>query len=116
MGFKNTTFAQTGDRGSEVLKPLPSGTVWRPGDSVEVSWGIRYNHGGGYSYRLCPAEANLTEECFQQTPLSFTGMPSFRWNDGKELFFKGTYISEGTTPAGSMWAMNPIPRIDDGPS
>lgn len=40
-------------------------------------------------------------------------MPSLRWNDGKELWFKGTYITEGTYPTGSMWAMNPIPRIDD---
>ena len=26
--------------------------------------------------------------------------------------FNGTYVSEGTVPAGSTWAMNPLPRID----
>ena len=31
---------------------------------------------------------------------------------GTELFFDGTYVSEGTTPAGSAWAKNPIPRND----
>lgn len=31
-----------------------------------VTQGIRFNHGGGYSYRLCPASEPLTEECFQK--------------------------------------------------
>ena len=30
-----------------VLPPAPSGTIWEAGSSVEVSWGIRFNHGGG---------------------------------------------------------------------
>lgn len=65
------------------------------------------------SYRLCPSSEALTESCFQRHPLNFTGMPSLRWNDGKEMWFRGTYVSEGTFPPGSMWARNPIPRIDD---
>merc|ERR1711933_658422 len=106
-------YAKMGDRGSKVLKPLPSGTEWEAGSSVEVSWGIRYNHGGGYSYRLCPATEELTEECFQKLQLNFTGMPSLRWNDGKELFYKGMYTTDGTSPPGSMWARLQIPRIDN---
>eukprot|EP01044_Picomonas_judraskeda_P001562 COSAG03_NODE_95_length_13149_cov_7.907969_3_plen_54_part_00 len=38
---------------------------------AEVSWNVRNNHGGGYSYRLCPATETLTEECFKQHPLDF---------------------------------------------
>ena len=48
--FAPTEFAKMGDLGSKVLQPAPSGTVWTIGDEVEVSWGIRYNHGGGYQY------------------------------------------------------------------
>lgn len=114
--FTETKFAKQGDLGSKVLKPTTSVTRWTAGSTVEVVWGIRYNHGGGYSYRLCPASEQLTEACFQQLPLNFTGMPSLRWNDGRELWYKGTYVSEGTHPPGSMWARNPIPRIDDSPA
>lgn len=28
----------------------------------EVAWGIAANHGGGYQYRLCPADKDPTEE------------------------------------------------------
>ena len=35
----------------------------------KVGWGILANHGGGYSYRLCRVGEQLTEECFQKTPL-----------------------------------------------
>ena len=31
----------------------------------KVGWGIIANHGGGYSYRLCKDDQELTEECFQ---------------------------------------------------
>jgi hypothetical protein len=34
--------------------------------SFFVCRAINANHGGGYSYRLCPSSANATEECFQQ--------------------------------------------------
>ena len=113
--FYNTEFARQGDLGSKVLAPAPSGTVWARGSAQEVAWAIRYNHGGGYAYRLCPAGQPLTEACFQRTHLGFVGRPSLRWNDGKELHFNGTYVSEGTHPPNSMWARNPIPRINDSP-
>ena len=45
--FANTSFAKFGQLGSVVLPPAPSGTIWEAGSSVEVSWGIRFNHGGG---------------------------------------------------------------------
>lgn len=111
--FKDTKFAKMGNLGSQVLHPLKTGVMWSTGSVVEVAWGIRYNHGGGYSYRLCPASEELTEECFRKLPLNFTGMPRLRWNDGKELFYHGMYLTEGTSPRSSMWARNQIPRIDD---
>lgn len=111
--YSDNEFAKMGDLGSTVLPPAPSGTVWAAGTAVEVSWGIRYNHGGGYAYRLCPANASLTEECFMQTPLEFLrDKQALMWNNGTRLPINGTFVNEGTKPAGSTWAMNPIPRID----
>ena len=40
------------------------------------------------------------------------GLQSFIWGDGVQIYFNGTYVSEGTLPKGSTWAMNPIPRND----
>lgn len=111
--FMATSIAKQGDLGSKVLKPMPTGVVWTAGETAEVSWGIRYNHGGGYQYRLCPAGEELTEACFQKTPLAWAGDEfRLRWNNGTERAFKGTYASEGVQPPGSVWARNPIPRID----
>jgi hypothetical protein len=45
--FSNNSIASMGDLGSKTLKKGPSGATWQAGSSVRVSWGIRYNHGGG---------------------------------------------------------------------
>ena len=58
-----------GDQGSEVLKKDKPTAVWTAGSTVEVAWAIRFNHGGGYQFRICPAGQPLTEDCFQKTPL-----------------------------------------------
>ena len=71
--FFPVPWAKQGDLGSRVLPRTAPGTVWMAGDVVEVGWGIRYNHGGGYQYRLCPAGEPLTEECFARHPLPFYG-------------------------------------------
>ena len=55
----------------KYLPPMPTGTVWKAGDVVEVAWTHKAFHGGGYQYRLCPARKVLDEECFQATPLPF---------------------------------------------
>jgi hypothetical protein len=75
------------------------------------------NHGGGYQYRLAPKEKDgtrLTEAEFQKTPLPFVGQQRLRWGGpaGTTLAFDGVYVSAGTTPVGSRWAQNPIPRND----
>jgi len=95
---------------------MPSGTVWAAGSVVEVSWTIEANHGGGYQYRLAPAAGPLTEATFGKMPLPFVGKQSLRWggSSGTTLSFDGTYVSQGTTPTGSTWVMNPIPRNDFG--
>lgn len=111
--FANNQFAKFGDLGSQVLPAAPSGTVWTAGSTAEVAWGIRYNHGGGYQYRLCPASETLTEECFQRTPLPFVrDKQQLMWNNGTRMSIVGVFVDVGTTPAGSTWARNPIPRID----
>eukprot|EP01047_Picozoa_sp_COSAG01_P008024 COSAG01_NODE_311_length_19072_cov_73.511727_12_plen_145_part_00 len=73
-------------------------------------------HGGGYSYRLAPATGPLTEEAFGKMPLDFVGQQSLRYSSGQQIWFNGTYVTEGTTPKGSMWSRNPIPRNDIGGS
>jgi hypothetical protein len=70
--FVPTSVAKLGDMGSS-LPAAPSATIWTAGTDVEVSWTQKAWHGGGYSYRLCPASSNLTEECFQAHPLNFVG-------------------------------------------
>ena len=75
--------------------------------------------GGGYQYRLAPADGPLTEETFGKIPLPFVGQQGFRWgggpaHGGSEHFFEGTYVSNGTVPSGSTWSLNPVPRYDHG--
>jgi hypothetical protein len=98
-----------GEKGSQVLNTTGL-TTWQAGSTVEVSWGIAANHGGGYQYRLCPKSEELTEECFQKMPLPFaTATQKLRWANGTEVEINASLVSEGTTPLGSTWARNPIP-------
>merc|ERR1711915_15432 len=110
--YRTTPHAKQGDYGSQSLQESTEQPQWKAGGTVNVSWSITANHGGGYQYRLCPKGENLTEACFQKNPLNFVGLQSFVWGDGTQIFFQGTYVSVGTTPKGSTWAMNPVPRND----
>ena len=60
--------------GIKLVCVLTSG---HPGSYQEVAWYCGANHAGGYSYRLCKMPeggiSEVTEECFQQTPLEFVG-------------------------------------------
>jgi len=71
--YITTTHAKHGMKGSD-LPEMPTGTVWKAGGEAEVVWQVRFNHGGGYAYRLCPADSPLTEECFQEATLSLCVM------------------------------------------
>jgi len=112
--FTNTSMAHMGDLGSDALPYSPSGTVWSAGTSVEVGWGITYNHGGGYQYRLCPKNEPLTEACFQKLPLEFDrSRQALLWNNGARYPLKGIFVDKGTMPEGSTWARNPVPRAGE---
>ena len=88
--FTNTTYAKLGDLGSRVLPKYDTGTVWEAGSTVETMTSFRAVHGGsqalrrprthapqalrehrawtgGYQFRLCPLESNLTEACVRAT-------------------------------------------------
>ena len=87
-------------------------TIWRRGEAAEVAIGVTANHGGGWSFRLCPQTANATEECFQSHALDFVGDTSWIQHGedrvGRQAF-AAERLSAGTVPAGSMWTKNPIP-------
>lgn len=108
--YTNTKYAKVGDKGSELQPRIHSGAVWAAGSVVEAAWSLRANHGGGYQYRLCPKAWPLTEACFQATPVPFAGNSSLlEVDDGKRVEIDSVFVSDGTQPQGSTWAMNPIP-------
>eukprot|EP00908_Phaeocystis_cordata_P005334 Transcript_15812.p2 GENE.Transcript_15812~~Transcript_15812.p2 ORF type:complete len:240 (-),score=76.31 Transcript_15812:614-1333(-) len=122
--FQNSSVAKQGDAGS-ALPLMPPQATWEAGASVEVGWTVMANHGGGYAYRLAPADAPLTEAAFQKLPLDFVGASALRWDGdvASQLAFdplaKGWQTAAGTTPAGSTWRKNPIPTVlweREGPS
>lgn len=110
-GYVNTTNAKIGDLGSHTLKPHPTGVEWKAGAEYEVAWTLQANHGGGYSYRLCPADSTLNEDCFNAHPLKMVGKSTFRWGGkgGRTLSFDPVEVTEGTK-AGVMWRKNMVPR------
>jgi len=111
---------EMGDLGSKVLpQSLPEDVAnWTVGSTPRVAWGMRYNHGGGYQYRLCPLEKMpCTEEDFQEMPLDFVrDAHAIMWNNGTLHPLKGMFVDDSVCPVvpkGSTWARNPIPRIHD---
>eukprot|EP00656_Telonema_subtile_P058353 TRINITY_DN9861_c0_g1_i1.p1 TRINITY_DN9861_c0_g1~~TRINITY_DN9861_c0_g1_i1.p1 ORF type:complete len:290 (-),score=43.71 TRINITY_DN9861_c0_g1_i1:321-1190(-) len=90
--------------------PATVPTVWRRGATVEVGFALEANHGGGYQYRLCSTDGEVTEECFQKHPLDFKGENSrILWANGTSYPFPRVSTNQGTNPASSQWARNPIP-------
>ena len=95
--FTTTKLATMGDLGSQVLPKGPAMATWMAGRNAPVTWGMRYNHGGGYAYRLCPADQPLTEECFQQIPLDFDrSKQALVWNNGTRFPIPGIFVDKGT--------------------
>jgi len=97
-------------------------TVWRVGSIQEVAWYCSANHAGGYSYRLCKANHELTEECFQQNQLNF--VDDVQWvqygkdrKTGYRTELDALQTTQGTYPPGSMWRANPLfPHQEEGGS
>jgi len=112
VGYANGGFAPKGvAQGADGLSlPKQNTTVWKKGSHVEVAWAISANHGGGYSYRLCKSDGNVTEECFQRTPLKFAGDTQWiLYPNGTRRAFPLTKVTEGVFPEGSEWARDPVP-------
>merc|ERR1712125_125159 len=114
-GFANPgAYAETpsgyrgGQKGSEVL-PETAPTYWKAGGTAQVGWGLSAQHGGGYSYRLCPKGSKITEECFQSNTLRYANKNStIHFDDGSHADIKiptKTYVA----PDGTEWRTNPIP-------
>jgi len=81
---------------------------------------MRANHGGGYSWRLCPRSANISEmgeECFQRQQLDFVGDVSWiqygetavPHGKANRTAVPAVRVVDGTFPKGSMWTRNPVP-------
>lgn len=101
---------QPGMLGSDL--PPTRSKEWPAGSRQEVSFSLYANHGGGYSYRLCPKSSKLTEECFQQNHLQFVGNESwiqYAADEANRTAIPAVRVSIGTNPAGSQWTRNPIP-------
>jgi len=109
--YTDTKYAKLGDLGSEVLPKYDTGTVWRRGSTVETLTSFRANHGGGYQFRLCPLAENLTEACFQQTPMPFVGHSKLMISDGSIIDLVSVDVSTGTMPVGSTWRMLGVPDV-----
>lgn len=120
-GFGPQTGYPQGFRGSK-LPPIPKHlrSVWKAGSIANVTWVSVANHAGGYSYALCPADQELTEACFEETPLQFVDDKTtlrymFLTGNGTlgsnrtEVVIPAQRVTEGVLPKGSMWSKNPIP-------
>ena len=67
---------------------------------------------GGYGFRLCRADSDLSEECFQAGHLKFVDSMQQVVNVNGTLVTQvpARRTSNGTHPAGSQWTRNPIPQ------
>jgi len=112
--FQNSSVAREFDLGSQ-LPQGPSQATWQAGSNYEVGWALSAQHGGGYAYRMAPADGPLTEEEFRKLPLDMVGPGILRWGGDKstQLEFNATRVNIGTVPEGSTWTRSPIPRGPD---
>jgi len=79
---------------------------------VEVATALWANHGGGYSFRLCPKVLGQlpSEACFQRHPMRFASDTSVLEHvNGTRTTIPLVKVTEGTTPEGSEWVRIPIP-------
>jgi len=70
-------------------------------------------HGGGYIYRLCPANETISEACFNRLPLEFAfpDKHTLRFKDPRnDREVNATLVTEG---GGKGWMIYPWPSGDD---
>lgn len=71
---------------------------------------VSANHAGGYSWRLCKDDGNVSEACFQQNTLRFAGSKQWIYFANQEWSeIPLVKVSQGTFPEGSEWARFPVP-------
>jgi len=89
------------------LPPVSPRTVWHRGENPVVTTSQMADHGGGYSFRLCPAKKAPAEDCFQAHHLLFANSKTtVRFVNGTDLEIP---VKRYTDKRGRQWAMNPIP-------
>lgn len=110
--YNTTIYAKQGDLGSKVLKPRPMGVVWKRGSVAKARWQITALHGGGYRFRLCPANRTLNEECFQAHELNFAtpATHTLLFGDGTSKTVPATVVEHG---GGIGWMKWPVPNYGD---
>lgn len=107
-------------QGADFLTALkPTGvTTWQRGSVQEVAWAILANHGGGYSWRICPKNGDVSEACFQRNVLKFVGnKTTIRYGDVEIYDQKLPHIPDYEIDlvkwvdleTGAEWAKDPIP-------
>lgn len=90
--------------------PKSKRTLWTAGGTARVGFTALFNHGGGYSWRLCPAAAEQSEACFQRTVLEFAAPnTTVHWINGTQASYPAVTMTSGTHPAGSHWRTIRIP-------
>ena len=107
--YTTTQFAKQGELGTQVLRPRPTGTVWKRGTVAYARQQSTAPHGGGYIFRLCPANESLTEDCFNQVPLEFATPEkhTLRFADSKlDREINATLVTGG---GGKGWMVWPWP-------
>jgi len=113
--YNTTIYAKQGDLGSKVLPMRKMGTIWERGTVAKTRWQMTAAHGGGYQFRLCPANETLTEKCFQRMPLKFAE-PDFHTiifsDPSKNRKVNATLVPDSVTGTGD-WMKNPIPWNDE---
>lgn len=106
------------------LPPTTPRSQWRRGTTVKVAWAATANHGGGYAYRLCPANRAPTEACFSEHHLEFAAEDSeVVWPDSakkvpvsiatRRLAWDASHSNWTLSTSGEgKWTRNPIPLSD----
>lgn len=113
--YNPTVYAKQSDLGSK-LKPRPSGTVWKRGTVALARQQSTAPHGGGYIYRLCPANESLSEACFNKLPLAFAHPEkhTLRFKDSSlDREVDATLVTEGAGKGVRNTTQSP-PQLDIG--
>merc|ERR1719469_973333 len=95
------------------MRDLPGDPLvtWAAGAIAQVGWAITANHGGGYAWRLCKADSDLSEDCFQAGHLQYASDEHRIVDPTSKVVavIPAVRSDVGTHPIGSSWSRNPFP-------